>query len=698
MKRHLLALIYACLLFFILLPCNETKAVGALYVRPRFSTTQYQKMAIKSVDVKVSLQDQVSVTTVDQVFYNEMNSSVEAIYIFPLPENAMITKLVYWFNGQQYQASIRQRQEAVADYNNKVRQWMDPALLEYLGNNLFKLSIVPVNALSEVRATISYVEMLKYDFGKVNYKFLLNTTQLSSKPVETVHLLVDANSQNVFKYFNSPSHGKLIDTKITMLSNKHYTLEFGDEKFTPDKDLDIQFETVRDQIQFTLLTYSPSVADSMGTSSFYTLWITPPDSIASKEVIPKDVLFTVDVSSSMEGERLQQVKTALNNFLVLLNPYDRFNIITFGTFTNKFQPDLVPASQNYINDAKNYVYQLYALGLTNIDQALIESMKQTYNIQASCNLIFLTDGQPTWGETRSDSIISHVTKLNKSGVRIFSFGVGEDVSKSLLTDISSQNHGYAQFIKSDDSISTIVNNQFTRISKPVMKDIAVDFGGLKTWDQYPKVLNDLFWGSQIIEHGLYDNKGLFNIKLNGILASKAVEYNQYTMFSDTSRQYRFVPRLWAKNKIDYLLGLIQAYGEKPELVKQVTDLSLQFQILTPYSAFYVDPTKPTGVEQLGNTIPDNFALMQNYPNPFNPETTIEYNLPAASRAYQVVIRIYNALGQLVRELVNQEQSPGWYRIVWNGKDNYGRGLASGVYIYTIQAGEFRHAKKMLLMK
>jgi hypothetical protein len=156
--------------------------------------------------------------------------------------------------------------------------------------------------------------------------------------------------------------------------------------------------------------------------------------------------------------------------------------------------------------------------------------------------------------------------------------------------------------------------------------------------------------------------------------------------------------LWAKSKIDYLLDLIQVYGELPELVKQVTDLSLQFQILTPYSAFYVDPTKPTGVEKLGNSIPKNFSLMQNYPNPFNPETTIEYNLPAQARAYNVVIRIYNFLGQLVRELVNQEQSAGRYRIVWNGKDNSGHSLASGVYIYTIQAGEFRQAKKMVMLK
>jgi len=127
---------------------------------------------------------------------------------------------------------------------------------------------------------------------------------------------------------------------------------------------------------------------------------------------------------------------------------------------------------------------------------------------------------------------------------------------------------------------------------------------------------------------------------------------------------------------------------------------LAYGIRCRYTAYIADYiTHPsTGVEWLGNSIPDNFSLMQNYPNPFNPETTIEYNLPASAKPYNVVIRIYNTLGQLIIELVNQEQSAGRYRIVWNGKDTFGHRLASGVYVYTIQAGEFRQAKKMVMLK
>ena len=103
----------------LLMISSELFATGVLYVRPRFSQQQYEKMWIKTIDVDVNIQDQVAETKVDQIFVNELNASAEAIYIFPLPKNAMITKLVYWFNGQRYEAKIRERQAAVDDYSVK---------------------------------------------------------------------------------------------------------------------------------------------------------------------------------------------------------------------------------------------------------------------------------------------------------------------------------------------------------------------------------------------------------------------------------------------------------------------------------------------------------------------------------------------------------------------------------------------------
>ncbi len=696
MKKKLLL---NCSCFFVLFIICTTQllAVGVLFNRPLGSNQQYNKMWIKSVVVDVAIQDQVAVTHVDQIFYNELGTVVEAVYIFPLPENAVITELVYWFNGVRYVADIRERQQARQDYENKIRRNLDPALLEYLGDNLFRLSIAPINGYSEVRSEITYVELLDYDFGSVNYEFLLNTTGLSPKPLQQVSLAIDAQSQYLFKNFTSPTHKNSTATQITQHSDYFYTVFFGDENFYPDKNFELQFETVRDDIQFNVLTYTPAPEDSFGTDSFYALWITPPDSIAEDKLIPKDIIFTADVSSSMEGIRIQQLKEALDFFLDLLNPIDRFNIITFGTFVEKFQPDLVAATVDNISQAHDFVFQMYALGMTNINEALTASLSQSFSDTTSNNLIFLTDGNPTFGETHIDSIISHVGKNNTKNVRIFTYGVGENVSQPLLIRVARENHGYPTFITADDSIALIVNNNYTRISKPVLTDITIDFDELQVWDFYPKKIFDLYWGSQTLQRGLYTNSGSFNVTLSGKVRSDSVFFSKQITFSDTLGGHRFVPRLWAKAKIDYLLELINTYGETDELVNQIIELSLRFQILTPYTAFYSDPT--ADVKNKNQAFkPEKFVLFQNYPNPFNSQTEIIYSLPEGKVNYQVVLKIYDILGRLVKTLVNKDQSAGLHSVIWDGTDLSGNPVVSGVYFYSLEVGDFKVTKKMLVLE
>jgi Ca-activated chloride channel family protein len=696
MKKCNYFLVSVLLIFMI---GRETFGIGVLFCRPRFSDQQYQKMWIKTVSTTVDIQDQIAVTHVNQIFYNELTTSVETVYIFPLPENAVITELVYWFNGQRYVAQIRERQEAVNDYNKKVRQWLDPALLEYLGNNLFRLSIVPVNALSEVRTEITYIEPLKYDLGKVGYTFLLNALDLSPKALQTVSVEVNATAQRPFKNFQSPSHQNSTATNIEMINEKHYRLFFGDENFYPDRDLRITFETFREDVDMRILTYTPSPADSFGTDSFYAIWITPPDSVSDQDIIPKDIVFTVDVSSSMEGERIFQVKEALYDFVNLLQPYDRFNIITFGTFVQSFRDDLVPATTQNLEDADDFIFQLYALGMTNIDGALTASLQQSYGDSTSNNLIFLTDGEPTWGETDTEKIMTACAANNIRQVRLFSFGVGEDINEAFLQRLSRENHGYAQFIASDDSIALVVNYHFTRISKPVMTDIHLDLGGLQSWDIYPKVQDDLFWGTQVMRLGLYRGGGTFPVTLGGNMRKDSVSFTNNIYFADTTGGHRFVPRLWAKAKIDYIMEQISIYGESQELIDQIIDLSLRFQILTPYTAFYSDPTEdPSRIDKDNKTVPDIFVLYQNYPNPFNPETWIRYQLPMQNDRYHVVIRIYDLLGRLVLVLKDAQEFPGLHVVRWNGLNSLGEQVPSGVYLFTISAGPFTASKKMLLIR
>ena len=97
-------------------------------------------------------------------------------------------------------------------------------------------------------------------------------------------------------------------------------------------------------------------------------------------------------------------------------------------------------------------------------------------------------------------------------------------------------------------------------------------------------------------------------------------------------------------------------------------------------------------------LPKAFALAQNYPNPFNPSTTISYSIPDGSSQVGVKLSVFNIRGQLVRTLVDQNQAPGTYNVNWDGSDDHGRQISSGVYFYRIQAGDFVSTRKMVVLK
>lgn len=702
-NKNNFTIILAIALLFI--TTSEIFAVGALFVRPLRSTQTHTKMYMKRVDADVQIQNQIAATHTDQTFYNELAQQVEAVFVFPLPEGAVITELVYWFNGKRYVGRVRELQEAINEYNDKIRRYLDPALLQYLGDNLFRLNIAPINALSEVRFEITYTELLDYEFGTISYEYLLNTTSLSPKPLERVSLDINVWTNSPIKFLRSPSHQNSTATSINRIDEHQYDIVFGDENFVPDIDFVLEFETYRQDVDINVLTYTPTVPDSFGTDSFYALWITPPDSLDNEEIIPKRIVFTADVSSSMEGERLIQLKEALNSFLDHLLPVDYFNIFSFGTHVMSFRPDLVPANPENISVAREYIRQLSALGLTNINQALQNSLSQSYEETAMNINIFLTDGYPTWNETDITKILENAKAANTKKAHIFSFGVGNDISEVLLEQLSSENGGYAQFVTSDDSIAVIVKNHFTRISKPVLADLQIEIPGLQSLDRFPRELPALFWGSQVLELGRYSNSGDFPVTLSALMQGKRVSFTEQVSFEQVSGGNRFISRLWAKRKIDHLLNEILLYGELQELVDAIIDLSICYNILTPYTALYADPDDPP--DDPGETAIDDdmekshvkhFELAQNYPNPFNPTTEIIYILPEGQAGYPVTLRIYDTLGQLIFELVNSEQTPGRYRVVWNGINYNGQKAASGVYFYVLEVGKIRLTRKMILIQ
>ena len=577
----------------------EVFAVGALFVRPLRSNAEFEAMTIRTYDVNVQINDHVAVTHVDQTFFNERNDLVESTLIFPLPAGAVITDMWYHFNGKKYRASVREKAEAQAAYNAKVRRIIDPALLQEIGDNLFKLNIAPINPRSEVRVEIRYTEILDFALGTSHYKHLLKTTGLSPKPLTRMTLQIDARTSSRYDEANSPSFQNSPAHEIVVIDTNRIQVRLGDEGFVPTKNYHLRLIANRNDVEMGTLTYVPVPADSFGVDPFFFSWVIPPS--ANAQSLPRSVAFVADVSSSMDGNRMDQLREAIEYFLDNLSPVDRFNIVLFSTNVMPFAEKFVDATPDNIEAARQYVRTRTALGLTNISEALRDALHLDFHPETANAVVFLTDGHPSWGEVDAAKILDAVPHWNTSDAVVYPITIGEESSISLMQSIANMTGGFLTQISDEDSIVVLIEDHLRRMSMPNLTDLSIDYGTLESHDVLPVELPNAPVGSRITQSGRYKTGGWYPVTLQGIRQETPFSLTRDVLFGDLTRNNRAVARLWAVAKINALLEQIDLVGEQKELVDAVIDISIRFGILTRYTALYSDPDEDEPEDDNGNT-------------------------------------------------------------------------------------------------
>jgi Ca-activated chloride channel family protein len=684
----------------VVLYAGATFAIGALYAHRALSNDPYLPLWLTSYDATTTITDQMAVTHVDQTFKNETMQRLEGILLFPLPENAIITELALWEDGIRKVGKTMESAAARAIYDGTVRKSIDPALLEYMGNNLFKLSVFPIEASginSQRRVEITYAELLPYAAGTIGYTFFMKAVNMSSKPVQRASVQIALTSQQQILSVSSPTHAT---AGITQTSATSYTILYGEENATSAKDLTINYKLKNDNYAISHLTYTPAYPsanffDTLGDIPYFLFWVTPPDTVAMDKIIKKNVLFMADVSSSMAGIRITQVRTALNDMVDMLNPGDRFNILSFSTATASFQPDFVNYSAANAALAHSFINGLGAAGMTNILDAYKAAFRNTWIDTCVNTVVFLTDGKPTWPDTNWPAIIDTVKRLNAAvKVCINTFGVGDtatEIIPAFLKMLAKNNNGFSFLIANNGSITAVLDNFMEKISHPTIKNLSINYGGLVQQDVYPPVLPNVYAQSQLTVLGRYGNTGSFPITVTGSAGSKTMTLSKSLPFPSTAMADQpFVPRMWASAKINYLLDEISVYGPVPELKNAVVALGVKYNIITPYTSMIVAPPSTKIVEDKTLASVAKVMLKQCLPDPFRATTMIRFAAPRMQTPQKMVLKVFDARGKLVRTLVDELTLGGNYRISWDATDGSGRQVSPGLYVVVLSLGSARH--------
>jgi Ca-activated chloride channel family protein len=574
---------------YLIIPSTAARGDGFIVINTPVTVPpghfSFAPLEVSFHHVTVDVKDQVAVTSVDQEFVNPNSQRLEGTYLFPLPPGAHIDKFSMDINGKMQEAELLPADKARSIYEDIVRRYRDPALLEYVGRDTFKVRIFPIEPNGTKHVKIQYTQLLKSDTGLTEYTYPLNTEKFSARPLRDVSVKVNIETTEPLKSVYCPTH----NVEVKRDGGNKAVVGFEDKNVRPDTDFKVVFSReAKNDVGISLMTYRNAPDDG-----YFLLLASPGMETKNTKVQPKDVCLVLDTSGSMAGKKMDQAKKALAFCLANLNDQDRFDVIRFSTEADDLFDALQPADKEHVGKAQAYVDGLKPIGGTAIDEALQKALKlgreRSEKEKRPYVVIFLTDGQPTIGETNEDRILANVSKANAEGVRVFSFGIGTELNTHLLDRLAEATKAFSQYVIPTEDIEVKLSNFYTKIKDPVLANVSVAFTGndVKTSQLYPGTMPDLFKGEMLIAFGKYSGKGAAAVKISGTINGERKEFVQDVNFADNDTKNEFIPRLWATRRVGWLLDQIRKNGETAELKDEVVRLARAHGIVTPYTAYLI---------------------------------------------------------------------------------------------------------------
>jgi Ca-activated chloride channel family protein len=569
--------------------------------RPIPSPILNQELQLVSETANVEINGATAKTRLTQVFQNTTGRRVEGTYVFPLPEGAAVSGFAMTVNGKRVEAEILEGDKARAIYTGIVAKLRDPAILEFIDRNLIQAKIFPIEPGAKQTMELEYSEALRPEANAFRYVVPLRLPLGGNAQQASVDIKI--TSPDGIKAVYSPTH----DIEVKRDENSaRVTSEWGKVASQPiatnsdastrrtsgsDRDFVLYYTTSRSKVGVNLITHKED-----GEDGYFMMLVAPDPQIAQQEIAAKDVVFVFDTSGSMQGDKIEQARKALLNLISNLNPNDSFNIVTFSSDTRTFHNGLTQADKSTLDAARDWIGKIKAVGGTNINDALTEAFKTLgmnksgliyLNTGRPRQIIFMTDGQPTVGETDISQILKNVREYTQFyNTRLFVFGVGYDVNTRLLDTLATDNRGSSDYVLPDEDIEQKVGSLYNKIAFPVLSNPRVDWNGMKVFDVYPKTLPDLFKGTQTVVFGRYEGRSTLHPQLIGLMNGRGERIAGQGDFSDGGQYNDVIPRLWATRKIGTLLdeARMQNRTVDAEVKDEIIKLSKKFGIVTPFTA------------------------------------------------------------------------------------------------------------------
>lgn len=563
---------------------------------------------LKHTDVNAEISGFLSRVTVTQEFQNPFKEKIEAVYTFPLPQNAAVDDMTMIIGSRTVRGKILPREEAQAVYDAAKTKGQVASLLDQERPNIFTQSVANIMPGEQVKITISYVETLKYEDGAYEFVFPMvvgpryipgnvsssrkgnsfaadtdqvpDASRISPKMAppgmragHDISLDIQLDAGLLVDDITSKSH----QVNITRPDPRSARVSLKDLAAIPNKDFILRYNVGEASVQDAVLTHR---SDKGG---FFTMILQPPDRVAVADVAPKELVFVLDTSGSMEGFPIEKAKEAMSLALANLYPSDTFNLITFAGDTSVLFPEPVPATRANLQKARSFLKNQQGSGGTEMMTAIkaaLEPSDQKDHVRVVC---FMTDGYVG----NDMEIIAEIQKHQNA--RVFAFGIGESVNRFLLDKMAEEGRGEVEYVSLDDDGSAAARRFHERVRNPLLTDISIDWSGLPVADVYPKRIPDLFSAKPLVLSGRFTAPASGTIRLKGKMAGNEVVREIPVSLPETMALHDVLSTLWARRRVDDLMSQdyrgAQGGSMKEELKQTITQVGLEYRLLTQFTSF-----------------------------------------------------------------------------------------------------------------
>jgi len=548
-------------------------------------------LPLKDTSVEVSVTGVIADVRVVQTYQNTGSRPINATYVFPASTRAAVYGMRMQIGDQVIVAKIKEREQAKQEFETAKKEGKSASLLEQDRPNVFRMNLANLMPNEAVQIELRYTELIVPTDGtyEVVYPTVVgprySSEQQSSdaneyvqtpythegeQPTSTLHISARLSTGLPIQYLNCPSHK--IQPEWVGPSVARLNLDDADP-FTGNRDFVLQYRLTGEKITSGLLLFQGQ------DENFFLYMAQPPARVTDADIPPREYMFVVDVSGSMEGFPLNTAKRLLTDLIGGLRPTDYFNVVLFAGDSTVLSKQPLQANQENVDRAIQLLTQQRGAGGTELLAAIQEAMKTPSQPGVSRSIVLVTDGYVDGEKGVFDYIRQNLGESN-----LFAFGIGESVNRYLIEGVAHAGMGEPFIVEKESDASTMAAKFREYIKSPVLTDVSIKANGFDIYDVQPSHFPDLLAQRPVVFFGKRRGPATGTIELTGKTGAGDFSTSLDVASVQADEGNNALRYLWARSRIAELSD----YGAtdiSDDRVKEITSLGLKYNLLTRYTSF-----------------------------------------------------------------------------------------------------------------